>query len=403
MSRLGILFLFFFLAVSAFAQENGGVQSEGRYSSEELETLSAKSKTVAEVVSQIPYFLRKNLTIVPESKSVQESHLVWTGPNGTSFSGVSTPRVILWDTQGTFFLAFNGEPIAGGYGTLESMEYGNDAFKFASLNPDPKHFSTDTCSHCHGDNSRPIWGEYPRWDSYGSFEDMVSGDEEKNLASFRASAPSSDLYRTIFPEDAWVNYPFKKDHTIVVGSESHTFKYRPNTRMSILLNRLNAKRIFAILSKNARYSGDREKLAFYFLGCDESRAGFDLLNNYEIYARDLDIRSVYNDPMYDKLDFTDSYFDGASTQIELLAARVLQDLLISKPELTEFVRFRSLTKMYSYGHNRRLDGEFLRAADDLGLWVRTPFPKWQLKAKKRPAANSFETENVQKLCKALSN
>jgi hypothetical protein len=359
-------------------------------------------KTLSEVVAQVPDFVRGNLTFQYESFSLQPAHL-WFKDH----SGVEFPRAILWDTPGEFFMTFNGDVTEDGFGSLETLQFLRDGksrqFKYSEIQVDPRaHGALQSCGECHGEPSRPIWPEYPTWKgAYGSVEDIIQPDEAANFAHFRASAETNPLYSVLFPKEAWQNYPYKKDNDVHVTSESHAFKYRPNTRMSIHLNRLNAERIFALISNQAAYKKDRAQLAYYFLGCANDNAGWSLLEKYGVSARDVDMRYRYDDDRYDHLDFSDSYFDGASTFNELMAAKVLDDLFPDHPLLKENVILRSITRTYFSNYHKLLDREFMSIADEQGLWIRTPFPEWQAKVKKRPLPTPVETKAVLKLCAAL--
>jgi hypothetical protein len=116
---------------------------------------------------------------------------------------------------------------------------------------------------------------------------------------------------------------------------------------------------------------------------------------------DLDLRYPYFDPRYDQMAFSDSYFDGASTTLELLAASVLRELARDRPELAPVVRYKSLTGLYISNYHRQLDSEFMAGADALGLWIRTPFPAWQVNGKFRPRPNALEIDSVSRLCQWL--
>jgi hypothetical protein len=385
-----------------------------RFTSDDFKTLlhDHDIQSIPELVLSLPEHVKGNLTFLFESFSAQRAHLVFNDDQG-EHSGVGSPRAILWDTQGRFFLTYNGFEKALGYNTVETMEYEESSrypsFKFVSHvfpsrdKPGFSKISERVCQDCHGERSRPIWGEYPKWDNaYGSREDIVQPGEAANFARFKMLASKNDLYKDLLPSDAWENYPYKKDEDIRVMSESHTFRYRPNTRMSILLNRLNANRIFAILKSQPRYKSDRSRLASQFLGCAKDNSGIDLIRQYGLSLRDLDLRYTYNDPRYEQMDFSDSYFDGASTTNELLAAAILSELSEDVPQLKPLVHFKSLVRLYPSYYHRTEDAQFMAGADSLGLWIRTPFPQWQVKGKFRPKPTPVEADNVRRLCRELS-
>jgi hypothetical protein len=389
------------------------------FSSAHLDKLMAEQgvHTVSELVKVLPEFFQGNLTFVFESRSAQPARLVFHDSEG-DHSGVTKPRALLWEPEGKFFLTYNGYPKALGFSTVETMEFveagAAPEFRFGGriFPRDDAHavaIETDKkCLGCHGGRARPIWPEYPRWEGvYGSKEDIIQSSEEENFKTFLSEARFDPLYRGLFPPNAWTNFPYKPDANVNVTAETHSFKYRPNTRMGILLNRLNVRRVFALLKLQSEFANDRPRLAYYFLGCDTSSGGWQLLMKYGLSAPDLDMRTTYYHDFYETLDFNDSYFDGASTANELLAAAVLKDLLESPDgkvgELEGAVQFNSLSKLYPSSVHRKNDAAFFAVADGLGEWIRTLFPEAQAKKKLRPRPTPSEADRVRELCVRLQS
>ena len=351
---------------------------------------------LANYVAGLPDFVLRNLVLLHDSASAQSASLT---------SSNRAPRAIVWDTQGRFFAGFNGAPENPGFDQLETLQYDEAAspprFRYGGYDFDRgTSLAEKSCLGCHGARARPIWDEYPRWPgAYGSREDLFAADEAAPYQDFRAGVGATALYAPLFRGELWDHYPYKYDPDTRVMSEPHTFKYRPNTRMAVLLNRLNARRVLAILKANPAYTEDRTRLAALFLGCLNADLGWPTLRPYGLTARDLDLRRPYYDPAYAVMAFDDSYFDGASTTNELLAAAIVADLPTG---IRGLARFRTLARLYDSNYHRQNDAEFMAAADELGAWIRTPFPEWQAKAKLRPRPNALDIDSVATVCRALT-
>ena len=366
------------------AKQSGAEQRIGSQWATDLLT----RKRFPDVLRDLPAPIRQNLVVINQSASAQEATLLRP----------REPRIAHWDPTGRLFLSYNGHGL--GQNSIEIMQYLDDQARFSFQNVTAQALTRDlrSCSACHGENQRPIWGEYPKWNAYGSVEDIMQTSESAAYLEFRQHAGESQVYQDLFPQDAWANYPYKPDADVRVDARSHAFFYRPNTRMSILLNRLNAHRITARLRSASDYSARRPQLAAMFLGCFSDAKAQSILQELGLQIRDLDIRYPYGDSRYTEMAFSDSYFDGVATFNELMAGQLLSELTQSDSTVASLYLPRSLRSMYHSESHKDLDAEFFAVVDRFGGWMRLPFPAAHQKSKKRAPPNPIEVKNTERLC-----
>jgi hypothetical protein len=122
-------------------------------------------KTVDQLVPLLPEDLRKNFSLVYDSR------------NTVQHASFQKPRIILTSSDGGFQLALAGDEAAGGGNLVEMItQQPSGKFQFSSLSfaegvatHDP---SPASCVGCH--KGRPIWATYPRWAGvYGSDHDKL--------------------------------------------------------------------------------------------------------------------------------------------------------------------------------------------------------------------------------------
>lgn len=101
-----------------------------------------------------------------------------------SLQGASTthPRAIVASPKGGLFLTFNGHPSQKGYNTIEFIaldkESGPSQWIAGTLKLQNNRLSiqknVSSCTSCHGNPIRPIWGKYPSWpNAYGGIDDWL--------------------------------------------------------------------------------------------------------------------------------------------------------------------------------------------------------------------------------------
>ena len=126
--------------------------------------------SVAELVPLLPDELRKNFTLVYDSRSPFKASIT-----------PQLPRVILFTDDGRLVLTFIGDDQAPGADLLETMSFDDEQAKFvlnAYLLPAAERrawrpsAADAKCERCHGADPRPIFDSYPLWPGfYGSVQD----------------------------------------------------------------------------------------------------------------------------------------------------------------------------------------------------------------------------------------
>lgn len=231
-------------------------------------------------------------------------------------------------------------------------------------------------------------------------------------------------------------YPYRPDHAEALPEASRAFAHRPNSRVGILYNRLNAQTVMAHVREQATYTSMRKLYAFAFMDCGWgahrdaahrvasalSRASkhplaplrdgrllyADVLATLGLELRDVDIRFSYPNPRFDRFDaehasrpmaetimslgylaydvsdrgrhdgathYFNSYFDGSASFDELLVAMVLADIGAMDSSYRELYELASLTEKYKSVSSRfALDAAFLAQMDAHGRWFPLPYP-----------------------------
>lgn len=145
------------LARNQYQYTSAGNGFDGDFDFARLEKIVNDSRSVEEVLVQLPASLRRDFTLVLDSKSSQQGDQ-------------KNPRVIVSNADSTFLMSFNGQPDSRGGRTLEvitfdrttdefipyEIEFLKDGTQRTSKNP-------ERCAGCHGLKFRPIWDSYPFW------------------------------------------------------------------------------------------------------------------------------------------------------------------------------------------------------------------------------------------------
>ena len=214
--------------------------------------------TVEALLAALPEDLRRAYTLAFASRSLQ----------GASFA---SPRAILYGTDATFIVTFNGEAPARGHATVETMEFDASANRFvlreigfaadgdaagrSISEPNPTR-----CLACHGAPARPIWDLPPAWPGiYGErYGAGLSGAEKAGIAAFLARQPTHPRYRYLADAKR-----FAARSTYVPEAKAlynGAAPEAPNARLSTLLASLNARSILSELIAQPGFGAHRYAL-----------------------------------------------------------------------------------------------------------------------------------------------
>ncbi|TWU58981.1 hypothetical protein Poly51_17620 [Rubripirellula tenax] len=124
-------------------------------------------RSVEDLMAVLPPVMRKTFTLVEHSRSRQR-------PSSALF-----PRIIMFLPDGRFFMTIATNHKSRAYNDVEMLEFQDDKtwrldlVRFpdglsqlserANVDYRQKLPSNESCTGCHGPNSRPIWGDYPVW------------------------------------------------------------------------------------------------------------------------------------------------------------------------------------------------------------------------------------------------
>lgn len=221
------------------------------------------------VLDRLPAEYRENYTLVYDSHSLQQS-------------SHRDPRALLFGSDATLVLTFNGDPAQRTFDELEAVQFRENpprfefhsiAFRDGKVEVSPP--NPTLCQRCHGADPHPIWGSY-RYDpktlnvhwpgAYGSIHDAPKLDaaEGEAFQNFRTLAREHDRYRHLrleHPESAWFPY----------GDGAFQHRFRPNNRLGNLLARLNARRVADRIERGAFFRDRPATVVSWLLGCPQTR------------------------------------------------------------------------------------------------------------------------------------
>jgi hypothetical protein len=278
--------------------------------------------SVAELVPLLPDELRRNFTLVYDSRSPFKASIT-----------PQLPRVILFTDDARLVLTFIGDDQAPGADLLETMSFDDEQAKFvmsAHLLPAAERrawrpsAADAKCERCHGADPRPIFDSYPHWPGfYGSVQDTfprdrVGENERKNFVAFKAGAAKTGVYKDlIYPPGSPVS-PFLdprlfKDNTVELDPE--LLPVMPNARMGIALTELNRARIYRKLAAGPDFAANEKKILALLLECRPSdrpgradmRAVLEQLKG-ENAARSKRLNLLASDPHKDRNDLQELKF-----------------------------------------------------------------------------------------------
>ena len=266
------------------------------------------------------------------------------------------------------------------------------------------------CAHCHGSDPHPIWGRYSSWPGiYGAKDDYLKGEELGAFRNFMRQKDNVDRYSTLIPMFGSSLSPYSPE-------ARGNFQFRPNNRLSILLNHLNARRLASRVRSSPSYERFGRLLALS-LACgpeypgtpwtDQEREKISQLlepllkaaNSGKIpYPRKAfyhidNLIYLFGTDAFDwnpglfftlqEFDVDDlskviSYFDGTTFNDSLVSGPVLSDVVRTYPEILPYYFTYSMW-------------EYLK--DDYRL-VRTPFDEEFLKTSDAMIVSGHITDNT---------
>ena len=424
------------------------------------------------------------------------------GPRGhltdvvSQSSSPNDPRTIIWDETTGFSVSYNGGAEGQTHGQridMISFDGARNTFDLKAMYFPVKAGDTpqavkvtngaDACNTCHGAHQRPIFSMYPDWPSfYGSDNDELLGTtdtQRAELAAFRgfktkiardAQRPDdneSQRYTPLFNErrvrnllnfQSYETFPLRPSLETDLNAVSRAFAFRPQLRMGIVYNRLNAKNIFSRMKAHRNYEEMKEYFLFNLLQCrpsnstaaqrvrnKQTRVGQligrtprthqemlhfrDMWAIFDLKINDVDIRYSYNHAGYNNDNATgkimeigyigryfNSYFDGASTIDEIIAASMYQDLSsntaiaftdrnnrVLRDAKGNLFGTRGLVDKYErFAARFRLDRAFFTKMDEHGRWFPMPVPDQATRNEHHREGFTTQMQaNWQRLCRNL--
>lgn len=289
--------------------------------------------SVAELVPLLPDELRKNFTLVYDSRSPFKASIT-----------PQLPRVILFTDDARLVLTFIGDDQAPGADLLETMSFDDAQAKFvmnAHLLPAAERrawrpsAADAKCERCHGADPRPIFDSYPHWPGfYGSVQDTFPRDrvgekERKDFVAFKAGAAKTGVYKDLIypagtPVSPFLDPRLFKDNTVEL--DPSLFPVMPNARLGIALTELNRARIYRKLAAGPDFAANEKRMLALLLECRPSdrpsradmRAVLDALKG-ENAARAKRLNLLASDPHKDRNDLQELKFVRELAEIATVA------------------------------------------------------------------------------------
>jgi mono/diheme cytochrome c family protein len=214
--------------------------------------------SVEALVAALPADLRTHYTLAFSSRSLQTASFEY-------------PRVILYGTDASLVVTFNGESTQRGYGAVETMEFdqSTNAFIFREIafapsgDPSANIISGPNparCVACHGAPARPIWDAPPTWPGiYGErYGGGLTSVEASGIRAFLQLQPTHARYRYLVDAARFAN------RSTYVPSTQLTYNgatvESPNARLSALLASFNVRSILSELMAQPGFGAHRYAL-----------------------------------------------------------------------------------------------------------------------------------------------
>lgn len=156
--------------------------------------LDAGARTKAEVLAALPGEMKRNFVLVKDSRSRQR---------GTP----ELPRVIHFSKSADLMVSSSGhnadEDAAANDLEVMELNRATGAWRMATIHFEdgkisPPEYNRRNCLACHGENPRPIWGDYGNWPTvYGGMNGLetMAGEESAQYREFTDFAKVTDGYR----------------------------------------------------------------------------------------------------------------------------------------------------------------------------------------------------------------
>ncbi len=252
---------------------------------EMIETQSLNS--IPKVLAALPPSLKSRFTLMYKSESPQA---------GTS----AAPRAILFSSDGSLIVTFNGDPSLPGFDALEVLSFdkrrkdftlheisfdlsGQSRPRFSEPNP-------TRCVRCHGAEPHPIWNNYPIWaGAYGSYDDrltsadypilsptsriidysygrrpfLVNRSEKDDYFNFRKLSTAEDLPDRRYSKLIW-GAPLEWPYTIGVSHEKELppIGRRPNLKLTMLVASNMSEHLASRIQRSPLYPSFKSSLLF---------------------------------------------------------------------------------------------------------------------------------------------
>ncbi len=294
-------------------------------------------------------------------------------------------RPVFWDVTSGIVITYKSHSMASGPDTIEALEWNKTDERIRLLEMDltqkkPKWTEPRKCAECHGDNSRPIWDEYPVWPGFiGSNDDFLDKNTEEYIYLKEFLNENKNNLRTEFVSHIPSSTEIYRTTSDVADLEKSLFSVRPNMRLGKLLQRINAKRIISQIKGSN--NSDKLNLLYLLLECKIFNAEDikSILTKLNLTTHDFFINFLNDEDV--PSNFLDSYTDGSATINEMLITDLIRDLL---PEYKKR-RFIKLTRKHSLKFpDNQIDSDHFSELDAWGDWFPLPFENNELnKIRKR--------------------
>jgi hypothetical protein len=216
-------------------------------------------KTIEKLLPELPFSMRDEYVAMYHSRSLQDASFKY-------------PRIILFGSDASLMLAFNGDSSQKGFNSLEVIQF-RDAttqFEFRELNFDGVNRPTVTaanppkCLRCHQSpvradvDPRPNWEPYSNWlGAYGSIDGRIKYPSFY-LNSIRQQAGSNSEFLNMIAmiesqEEGYKQYSaLRRDHPrYKVLSQ---INFRDTLSLTQRVSELNFKRIVRLIKSQPRAS-----------------------------------------------------------------------------------------------------------------------------------------------------